>query len=488
MPRRPSSRILAFTAPLLLAPLVGLACPAASSASPTSSATSLIQATASTTAAPASSPEGWASHGGGTAGGAAATSASTNVVHNRAELLAALDNGGQRTGPKVVQVAGAIFGNERADGRLLGEQDYAPGYDIAQYQACFTNGGAWSDDAHAWCRTMRSLRTKGSNAEKAQIQVDVPSNTTLVGLGSDARLDGVSLSIQASTNIVVRNLTLDAPVDYFTAWSPDDGAQGAWNARFDALSIVTGTHIWIDHCTFTDGAHPDSRAPVGFHGLPVQRHDGLLDMEDGTDLVTVSYSRFLDHDKALLIGSGDSRAERDRGHLRITFHHDLFRNTQQRSPRVRFGQVHLYNNVYEGSTRHSDYPMTSQALGGHHYFLGLGIESKIFSEYNAFGYDATTAPEDLTVANFKGNQFVDHGSWLNGQPVDLNAVAGQKYRTAATAALSATAEGTPPPDWALAGFTTEVGWSPASTYAYRAQTTPDEVRGSVLGSAGAGLQ
>lgn len=245
--------------------------------------------------------DGWAA---GATGGAGAPPGSVFVVHDRAELLAALDNGGNPTGAKIISVAGTIHGNETADGRLLGEQDYAPGYDITQYMACFVDGVGWSDSAHPWCKPVRGLRTTGSTAEKAQIQIAAPSNTTLRGLGSN---------------------------------------------------------IWIDHCTFTDGRHPDGEAPVGFGGRTVQRHDGLLDMEDGTDFVTVSYSRFTDHDKALLIGSGDGRADRDRGHLRITFHHNLFRNTLQRSPRVRFGEVHTYNNLFLGSTRDPDYPMTSEA-------------------------------------------------------------------------------------------------------------------------------
>ncbi|MGX1563763.1 hypothetical protein [Streptomyces sp. NPDC055506] len=37
---------------------------------------------------------------------------------------------------------------------------------------------------------------------------------------------------------------------------------------------------------------PDREAPLGFHGERVQRHDGLLDIEDGSDFVTVSDSRF----------------------------------------------------------------------------------------------------------------------------------------------------------------------------------------------------
>ena len=68
---------------------------------------------------------------------------------------------------------------------------------------------------------------------------------------------------------MVRDLELEAPVDHFPSWDPWGGDDGSWNARFDALSIVTGSNIWIDHCTFTDGRFPNSEAPEGFHGEPV---------------------------------------------------------------------------------------------------------------------------------------------------------------------------------------------------------------------------
>jgi pectate lyase len=430
--------------------------------------------------------EGWAAVNGGVTGGAGAPPENVYVVHDRAELKAAFANGGNPTSPKVVLVSGTINGNEAADGTLLGEQDYAPGYDIDQYMACFIDGKVWSDTAQTWCKPMRQLRQAGSNAEKAQIQIAVPSNTTLAGLGRGARLNGVNLSINVTRNIIVRNLTLEAPVDYFTSWDPGDTAAGSWNARFDAFSVVTGSNLWIDHCTFTDGRFPDSEAPVGLGDKHVQRHDGLLDMEDATDFVTVSYTVFEKHDKSLLIGSGDSRADRDRGHLKMTFHHNLFRDSQQRSPRVRFGEVHSYNNLFVGSPNDPDYPMTSQALGGSHYFLGMGLESKIVSEYNAFVYDTRTDPADVAVANLKGNQFVDHGSWVNGRRADLNAIAERKFvAAAAQAQADAAAAGTAVPDWATWQFTTDVGWDPAAEYAYHPQRSVAAVTATVLREAGA---
>ncbi|MGN9762743.1 pectate lyase family protein [Streptomyces sp. SD31] len=391
-------------------------------------------------------PVGWAATGPGTTGGAGGTAW---TVRTRAELKEALANHGDPTAPKVIRIVGAINGHEAADGSLLGEQDYAPGYDLAKYMSCFGEDGAtWSDTRYDYCKQQRQLRQTGSNKEKAQIQLTVPSNTTLVGIGDDARLLGVFLTVNTGTNIVVRNLRLEAPVDHFTSWSPGDGTQGNWDARFDAMTVITGKHIWIDHCTFTDGRFPDRDAPLGFHGEHVQRHDGLLDIEDGSDFITVSDSRFDDHDKALLIGSGDGRGDRDRGHLKVTFVRNLFTGIVQRGPRVRFGQVHVVNNVYRGSTEDTLYA------------LGVGLESAIFSERNVFSYPG--GEPSLAVAAYGGEHFHDTGSWFNGRPARLNAVA----------------DGL--------GLTDDVGWHPADVYAYRPLMSRAAVEHYVLTHAGAG--
>ena len=83
------------------------------------------------------------------------------------------------------------------------------------------------------------------------------------------------------------------------------------------VGTTFSSRIWIDHNAFDDGEHPDRTQPIYF-GRPFQWHDGECDITNGSDLVTVSWNRFTDHDKTMLIGGSDSASASDRNRLRIT--------------------------------------------------------------------------------------------------------------------------------------------------------------------------
>ncbi|GAA3926848.1 pectate lyase family protein [Actinoplanes auranticolor] len=111
---------------------------------------------------------------------------------------------------------------------------------------------------------------------------DVTSDKTVVGLGSTGALVGGGLNIglpvdddlttppaNAVHNVIIRNLRLTGATD-------------------DLINVqMFSHHVWIDHNDFSDG------------------DDGALDIKRGSDLVTVSWNRFHDHDKTLLLGHDD---------------------------------------------------------------------------------------------------------------------------------------------------------------------------------------
>ena len=133
-----------------------------------------------------------------------------------------------------------------------------------------------------------------------------------------------------------------------------------------------------------------------------QVHDGLLDITNASDLVTVSWNRFVNHDKLMLIGSSDS-ATADRNKLRVTLHHNLFWNIGQRAPRVRFGQVHVYNNLYRIGNEEN-----------YQYSWGVGIESQTYAENNFFRTDEGITP-DRFITRLNGTAIFETGTLVNGK-------------------------------------------------------------------------
>lgn len=47
-----------------------------------------------------------------------------------------------------------------------------------------------------------------------------------------------------------------------------------------------------------------------------------------------------------MIGHSEKNGAEDKGHLRVTYHHNVFENVNSRLPSMRFGTLHAYNNYY----------------------------------------------------------------------------------------------------------------------------------------------
>ncbi|MER7399773.1 pectate lyase [Streptomyces sp. NPDC000151] len=344
--------------------------------------------------------DGWASADGGTTGGAGADAAHTYTVTTWAELRAALaDDPGA---PRIVKVKGTLDATGAGCAAFA-----ADGYDFARYLADY-DPAVWGRDRPV-SGEQEDLRAASQRNQGAAVKAYVPADTTVVGVGKHAGIVGGSLQIQDVDNVVVRNLTAESPLDCFPQWDPTDGATGAWNSEYDSMVVTGATHVWLDHNTFTDGAHPDSSLPE-YYGEVYQQHDGELDIVRGADLVTASWNVFADHDKTLMIGNSDGAAATDRGRLRVTLHHNLFRDVVERAPRVRFGKVDAYNNHYAAGP---DTPYV--------YSLGIGIESQLVAENNAFTLPSGTGAGRV-LKKWKDAPVTAAGNRVNGRPVDLIAV------------------------------------------------------------------
>ena len=342
--------------------------------------------------------DGFASVGNGTTGGANATEQNVFKVTNKKEFVSALKNR-KNTTPKIVLVYGTIDFDTDDSGKPLTMKDYmVDGYDFQQYLETHKP----QSTAPKSLKDEQEAKRKASQKNQSKsITVHVPSNTSIIGM-DNAKLKGVNLVLD-SDNVIIRNIQFESPYDYFPSWDPNDGPEGNWNSQYDSISIKGGTHIWIDHSSFQDGPETVEK----YFGRKYEHRDGLVDITNEADYITISYSTFENHNKTMLIGSSDSKIS-DEGKLHVTLHHNYFHNVVQRLPRVRFGQVHVYNNYFASDTTNGEYAYA--------YALGVGKNSQIYAENNV----ADIAGKDYTsfVKVFGGKQLTTVNNMFNGQIID----------------------------------------------------------------------
>ncbi|MFE7572956.1 polysaccharide lyase family 1 protein [Streptomyces sp. NPDC057539] len=165
-------------------------------------------------------------------------------------------------------------------------------------------------------------------------QIDIGSNTTVLGVGSESGFTGGGLRVKESTNVIIRNLRISKPV------APADG-----------ITVQKSTKVWIDHNAFSADRDHDK-----------DHYDGLLDITHASDQVTVSWNTFKDHFKGSLVGHSDNNSGEDTGHLRVTYHHNQFSNVYSRLPSLRFGTGHFYDNYVQGADTACHSRMGAQML------------------------------------------------------------------------------------------------------------------------------
>ncbi|GCB50432.1 polysaccharide lyase family 1 protein [Streptomyces sp. NL15-2K] len=346
--------------------------------------------------------DGWGSEGAGTTGGSAADAEHVYTVTTWAEFKAALKEGGDA--PKIIKVKGMIDAvSEGCEAFVTG------GYDLQQYLKDY-DPAVYGNDKVAM-GPQEDARVASAAKQDTEIKANIPSNTTIVGVGKNSGILGGSLQIKGVSNVILRNLTIEAPLDCFPKWDPtDDNNTGNWNSEYDTVVVYGTDHVWLDHNTFTDGRYPDSERPVYF-GKVFQQHDGLTDIVRGSNYVTVSWNRYENHDKNMLIGNGDGLAAIDAGKLKVTMHHNRFDGILQRSPRVRFGQVDVYNNHYVVNEEQKD----------DYYIFGVGISSQLHASDNAISLPAGTSV-GKALKKWNESPLTAENNYVNGKLTDLIAV------------------------------------------------------------------
>lgn len=299
--------------------------------------------------------------GGGELGGnTSATAASGGTVATSHTSTAVANKGGATaTGTSVASPSGGTTaaGGTKATGgtTAAGGTTSAPAptglVGWAAVSDCGPNGTTGGEGGPVTTVTTAaelsaSVRKSGKQVIKVSGKINLGADA--IQISSDKTLEGINGAEIAGTtriynakNVILRNIKFN----------------GANLAEGEDTTEVTGSScVWVNHCEFFDGS------------------DGNLDLVRGSDLITVSWSKFYyvarshSHRLSNLCGNND---EDTPGKINFTFHHNWWGpKVIERMPRVRNGKTHIFNNYYSSA--------------GNNYCVGAGYNSKLVVENNFF--------------------------------------------------------------------------------------------------------
>lgn len=195
--------------------------------------------------------------------------------------------------------------------------------------------------------------------------IDIQDKTNLTIFSANgATIRHAEFNIKRANNLLIRNLKFDE------LWEWDESSKGKFDKQdWDFITVdMTSDNVWIDHCTFTKG------------------YDGVVDVKGGSKNVTISWSSFVGDDggpnsfvrkqiealeanrsahamynflrtngfsvddivavsrsqkKGHLVGANEFDASNS--NHRLTLHHNYYLNMQDRLPRMRAGNAHVFN-------------------------------------------------------------------------------------------------------------------------------------------------
>jgi pectate lyase len=195
--------------------------------------------------------------------------------------------------------------------------------------------------------------------------IDIQDKTGLTIFSANgATIRHAELNVKRANNLIIRNLKFDE------LWEWDESSKGKYDKQdWDFITVdMTSDNVWIDHCTFT------------------KAYDGVVDVKGGSKNVTISWSSFvgdgggptsfvrkqveaLEANRSAYVMYNFLRTNgfsvddivavgrsQKKGHLvganefdtsnsnhRLTLHHNYYLNMQDRLPRMRAGNAHVYN-------------------------------------------------------------------------------------------------------------------------------------------------
>lgn len=185
---------------------------------------------------------------------------------------------------------------------------------------------------------------------------------TIEGIGPDATIFGWGISTAGAHNVEFRNLRFDQWFD--DAVFLDGGGTG-----------TRSSNLWVHNNTFGYGQNKH----LALGQDPDQaKGDGAVDISNHARNYTIDYNHFAGSSKVMLVGGGTGSISAHYG----TIHHNWFQGSEERTPRVRNGRIHVFNNLYQDIQGHRYHNQLLERNTG--YGIGAGHNATIWAEGNLF--------------------------------------------------------------------------------------------------------
>lgn len=198
-----------------------------------------------------------------------------------------------------------------------------------------------------------------------------------------AKLTHAGFNLRDCSNIIIRNIIFDE------LWEWDEKTTGEYDRNdWDFITLNSCSKIWIDHCTFG------------------KAYDGIVDSKGGSNKITISWCYFpsadlsensffmkqlnaleenkssypmynylrtnvgLSKEEIAKISAGQKKThlvgsnsfEDGNADLEITLANNFYENSQDRMPRLRAGNAHVYNTIMDSSGNREINNITKERL------------------------------------------------------------------------------------------------------------------------------
>ena len=228
----------------------------------------------------------------------------------------------------------------------------------------------------------------GSSSEGLQIKGKAYTNInlTLEGIGNDATIRGFGFLLRGVANVEFRNFAI-------------------MNCMDDSVSMDTDNcNLWIHNLDIFYGQKGSASDQV--------KGDGTLDIKEASTWTTFSENHIWDCGKTSLCGmKNDSYKD-----YRVTYVGNWFDHSDSRHPRIRGGNIHIYNNYFDGNSKYGVGVTTGgSAFVENNYFRSVKYPMLVSLQGSDAIGGGTFSGEDSGYIKEYGNVIAGKYSFITGE-------------------------------------------------------------------------